>query len=546
MTLRIIGIPKPFEGPFKRIQSNAIRSWSVLPTSKEITLLAEPSAVEIAREVGADCIPEVPVDRYGTPLFGPCIAAVARDADDLLCYVNSDIILDPGFAETVSRVSDRFDQFLLVGRRWNLDHDTEIDFAEDWFERLKSQVQENGRLFAPQAIDLFCFTPNLYPHIPPFAIGRSYWDNWMIYAARASGAPVLDMTNCTMLIHQNHSYSGYRDLAEIRNSFQGKRNFYLAGDSFRVLATTEDASYVIDSNGGIRESARSLVSVVIPFAGRQQELRSLLHALTHQTYPRTWIEILVVVNGAEIDLGSLKSDFSQVLFTLELKKSAAVARNRGIALASGDIIALIDSDCLPEKNWIAEGVAALGSIGEMRFVAGAIEQVVRRGGKRSVAGAIGSVLFLQQERYVKEHGTCVTANMFSHRQTFDDVGGFHEDFAAAAGEDWEWCKRATEAGYQVKYAEQCLIRHPTLVHRRDLANKLDRILYGNLTMMRLRGQNSEITPPGLGWLLKRSRKLLKDSRLSTTESILGVLMLASLLPRMRRRWFAGVHRDSSS
>jgi hypothetical protein len=43
--------------------------------------------------------------------------------------------------------------------------------------------------------------------MPAFAIGRAGWDNWMIYAGRRNGWPVIDGTQSIMIVHQNHDYS---------------------------------------------------------------------------------------------------------------------------------------------------------------------------------------------------------------------------------------------------------------------------------------------------------------------------------------------------
>jgi hypothetical protein len=43
--------------------------------------------------------------------------------------------------------------------------------------------------------------------MPPLAIGRFWWDNWLLWKARSLGAPVLDATTVVTAIHQNHDYS---------------------------------------------------------------------------------------------------------------------------------------------------------------------------------------------------------------------------------------------------------------------------------------------------------------------------------------------------
>ncbi|MCK4268366.1 MAG: hypothetical protein KAX16_06005, partial [Actinomycetia bacterium] len=42
--------------------------------------------------------------------------------------------------------------------------------------------------------------------LPPFAVGRPAWDNWVIYHARSLGVPVIDATKIVTPVHQNHDY----------------------------------------------------------------------------------------------------------------------------------------------------------------------------------------------------------------------------------------------------------------------------------------------------------------------------------------------------
>ena len=46
----------------------------------------------------------------------------------------------------VQRVINRKNRFLLVGHRWNLDVNEDIEFKPDWEEKLRNQVRKNGQL----------------------------------------------------------------------------------------------------------------------------------------------------------------------------------------------------------------------------------------------------------------------------------------------------------------------------------------------------------------------------------------------------------------
>ncbi len=97
--------------------------------------------------------------------------------------------------------------FLLVGQRWDLDVRELLDFAPGWPEGLRQQAQAQGKLHRASGSDYFIFPRDCFTEMPAFAIGRAGWDNWMIYAGRRKGWPVIDGTPSIMIVHQNHDYS---------------------------------------------------------------------------------------------------------------------------------------------------------------------------------------------------------------------------------------------------------------------------------------------------------------------------------------------------
>lgn len=206
--LTIFTIPKAFEGHSGTIQWNALRSWTLLAPRCEVVLCGDdPGVAEAAAAFGVRHLPEIACTDYGTPLLDDAFAKVAAVAAyPTLCYVNADIILLDDLLDAVRRV--RFPEFLLVGRRRNVDIDHRWDFdADDGHDRLVRFVAETGELAPPDAIDYFVFTPNgRLENLPPFAVGRPGWDNWFIFNARQAGTPVVDATEVVTAVHQNHDY----------------------------------------------------------------------------------------------------------------------------------------------------------------------------------------------------------------------------------------------------------------------------------------------------------------------------------------------------
>jgi hypothetical protein len=95
----------------------------------------------------------------------------------------------------------------MVGRRTDLDVKDEISFQDGWSDVLRQRARRDGRLQIARSIDYFAFSRGLYPAMPPLAIGRFWWDNWLLWKARFLNAAVVDATREVLIIHQNHDYS---------------------------------------------------------------------------------------------------------------------------------------------------------------------------------------------------------------------------------------------------------------------------------------------------------------------------------------------------
>jgi hypothetical protein len=238
--ITLFAIPKPMEGEFKRIQGNAIGSWLRLGFGVEILLFGGEHGVgDFARRIGIEHIPEVARTVYGTPRVDDLFRkAEARAARPLLGYINADIILGSDFLDAVRVLSRVTRPFLAVGRRWDLDVTEEIDYSRrDWEERLRLQVAERGALHEETGIDYFLYRPGFWKKIPPFAIGRTMWDNWLILAALRQRALVIDTTDGIWAVHQNHGYNHHPQGAEgVWKGPEAVENERLAGGSFRLFS----------------------------------------------------------------------------------------------------------------------------------------------------------------------------------------------------------------------------------------------------------------------------------------------------------------------
>lgn len=208
------------------------------------------------------------------------------------------------------------------------------------------------------------------------------------------------------------------------------------------------------------EQLQSFVSVIIPVFNDAARLRLCLQALSQQTYPGDRYEVIVVDNGSDPaeDIAGVVAAFPSVIAASEAQPGSYAARNAGIALAKGEIIAFTDADCIPAPDWIEQGVRALCSVPNCGLVAGKINLFFRDPARLSAVELYESLTTFQQKEQLERYHYGSTANVFTFRAVLDRVGRF--DAKLKSNGDFEWGRRVAAHGYAQAYAEAVCIAHP--------------------------------------------------------------------------------------
>ncbi len=208
--LTIFTAPKPFANPhIATIQRNAIHSWTALGPEVDVLLIGEEDGLaEAAAECGVRHLPQVARNASGTPLVSSMFElARAQGSGQFLACINADILLLPGFLESLQRVAAQAQDFLIVGQRWDLEVTELLDFSPGWEGRLQEQLAACGKLHPRGGSDYFVYPRSCFQTVPAFAIGRAGWDNWMFYEARRQRWALVDGTADIRVVHQDHDYS---------------------------------------------------------------------------------------------------------------------------------------------------------------------------------------------------------------------------------------------------------------------------------------------------------------------------------------------------
>lgn len=254
--LTLFALPKPFDGEIEAIQLAAVASWTALGDSVQVVLVGdEPGVAEAAGELGVEHVSEVVRNEHGTPLLDDAFArvdAIARHPWRGL--VNADVLLGPDLLDALETLLPRVPRFLLIGQT----RDLPAALVEPDPVRRPSVALERGALRGVAALDWFVFPAGHLDPLPPFAVGRAGFDNWIVWRGRQRG-PVIDATDAVVAVHQTHEYDhvqGGKDGAYYGP--EAARNVELAGGRGRIY-TLHDASHKLGADHVLRRNPASVL-----------------------------------------------------------------------------------------------------------------------------------------------------------------------------------------------------------------------------------------------------------------------------------------------
>jgi GT2 family glycosyltransferase len=210
------------------------------------------------------------------------------------------------------------------------------------------------------------------------------------------------------------------------------------------------------------------VSVIIPHLDDSENLDRCLTLLGQQSFSQS-VEVIVVDNGSKAGFESICALVGTRATAVRAShRGAGLARNAGVAVSRGKVLAFLDSDCRPDPGWIAAGVASLN---EYDIAGGAVRVDVADPAAMSPTEAFEVVFAFRNAMYIRSKGFTVTASMFVRREVFDAVGPFR----AGVSEDVDWCHRARRKGYRLGYAPQAVVGHPARKTWPELRRKSGRL-----------------------------------------------------------------------
>ena len=195
------------------------------------------------------------------------------------------------------------------------------------------------------------------------------------------------------------------------------------------------------------------VTVVVPVRDGAATLRRCLDGLAAQTLDERSLEVVVVDNGSTDGSAALAAAHDRVDRVVhEAQPGSYAARNAGIRVARGDVLAFTDADCRPDPDWLAEGLIALDGV---HAVGGHVEPVLPAA--PNPWARYDAALYLDQAAHVARDGFAATANLLLRREVVQRVGPF--DAHLRSGGDVEMGHRLRHAGFVLAHAPRAVVHH---------------------------------------------------------------------------------------
>lgn len=184
-------------------------------------------------------------------------------------------------------------------------------------------------------------------------------------------------------------------------------------------------------------------SFIIPTRGTGGRLEATLSALAAASQGHD-VEAVVVFDGLGLQR-RLEIPGLRVHAIEQPAGGPARARNRGAAAAGGSWLVFLDDDCALEDGFLREFNAAAAGTSNTMF--GGTPLLPPGSSVWSEASHIVTESFLESQRRNGRFGFLPSQCFAVRAADWREAGGFDESFAAAAGEDREFCLRSVARGF---------------------------------------------------------------------------------------------------
>jgi glycosyltransferase involved in cell wall biosynthesis len=278
------------------------------------------------------------------------------------------------------------------------------------------------------------------------------------------------------------------------------------------------------------------ISIIIPVLNERAHLETHLAALEAQTFDRARYEIIAVDNGSTDGSREFLAHHDGVSVINESRRDPYIARNTGVRVAQGKVIAFTDAHCVVGRDWLQHIWQALSQHHGQAFVG-----PVLHAADASYPLRLYSAYHQAKMAYIFERN--ITPSMFSHagnlalhKTLFEELGGFR---ALPIPGDTALVQRLARRSPTVSicYNDKAVVRRQSLKTLLGMWRKTaEHAKYNTMLDTKDSAQESFST---LSWSQRREvlHVCRQSHHFTWTDSLLlsGVLIMGSLVYEIAQR-----------
>lgn len=200
-----------------------------------------------------------------------------------------------------------------------------------------------------------------------------------------------------------------------------------------------------------------LVSIIMPVYNGENYVDQALESVLRDAYRP--IEVIAVDDGSSDNTAKIIGHHENVRYIYQDHEGVASARNKGIAVSQGEIIAFMDCDDIWQPNRLTVTVRFFQQHPDIGYVLAKQIMFVEPGCEVPP--------WVKPEWLEQPQDASNTGVLVAQRTTFDRVGLFNKDIG---GEDTEWLVRASEAGVPMARLPEVVLHRR--IHGENLSLKM--------------------------------------------------------------------------
>lgn len=216
------------------------------------------------------------------------------------------------------------------------------------------------------------------------------------------------------------------------------------------------------------------ISIIIPVYNDPNGIKDTLSSLVAQAYSGNY-EIIVADNGSnDVTINAIKHyqekypDLIRLVIEKKIQSSYA-ARNKGLEVAKGSIIAFIDSDMTVEKDWLQKIKQSMAEHNSDYL--GCRVEIYSE--SNSFSALYNKLSGFPMDEYIHKRHFAPTCCLIVRKSIFEHVGLFDPKLISSG--DYEFGNRVFNAGYKLHYDPEVVMYHPARKSLRNILKKSFRI-----------------------------------------------------------------------